>query len=120
MSKGATSLLVFGIYLAALGLFLLVAPNVLITLFGLPATGDIWIRVVGMLLVLLAFYDVQAARKETVEFFHWSVLARGSVILFFAGFVLAGLVKPILLLLGAIDLAGAIWTRLALRSDRAR
>lgn len=34
-------------------------PNTLITPFELPAVNDVWIRVVGMLLVLLAFYDIQ-------------------------------------------------------------
>ena len=117
MSKAARSLFVFGIYLVALGLFLLIAPNTLITLFGLPETYDVWIRVVGMLVVLLAYYDIQAARAEATDFFRWSVGARGTVILFFAGFVLADLVKPILLLFGGVDLAAAIWTYLALRSD---
>lgn len=118
MSKTARSLLVFGIYLVALGLFLLIAPNTLITLFGLPETHDVWIRIVGMLVLLLAYYDIQAARHETVDFFQWSVVARAAVIVFFAGFVIANLVKPILLMFGAIDLAGAIWTHVALGRDR--
>ena len=118
MSRAARSLLVFGIYLVALGFFLLIAPNTLITLFGLPKTHDVWIRVVGMLLVLLAYYDIQAARKELVDFLRWSVVARATVIAFFAGFVIAGLVKPILLLFGGVDLAAAVWTHFALRADR--
>ena len=118
MSKTARSLFFFGIYLIALGLFLLIAPNTLITLFGLPETHDIWIRVVGMLLVLLAFYNIQAARNEVVSYFRWSVIARESVIVFFAVFVLLDWVKPVLLLFGFFDLAGALWTFLALRQDR--
>lgn len=118
MSRGARSLLVFGVYLVALGVFLLIAPNTLITLFGLPESQDVWIRVVGMLVTLLAYYDIQAARKEATDFFRWSVVARGTVIVFFAGFVIANLAKPILLLFGGIDLAGAAWTYLALRQDR--
>jgi len=88
MSKAARSLFVFGIYLVALGLFLLIAPNTLITLFGLPETHDVWIRVVGMLLLFLAFYDIQAARHGITSFFRWSVVARAAVIVFFAVFVL--------------------------------
>jgi hypothetical protein len=117
MSKAARSVFIFGIYLVTLGMFLMIAPNTLITLFGLPETGDVWIRVVGMLLVLLAYYDFQAARTEAIGFFRWSVVARGAVILFFAGFVLADLVQPILLLFGGVDLTAAVWTHLALRSD---
>lgn len=118
MSKAARSLFVFGIYLVLLGLFLLIAPNVLITLFGLPSANDVWIRVVGMLLVLLAYYDIQSARKNLIEFFRWSVVARLSVIVFFAVFIALNLVKPILLLFGAIDFLGATWTYLALRKAK--
>jgi hypothetical protein len=42
------------------------------------------------------------------------------VILFFGAFVLAGLVSPVLLLFGAVDFAGALWTWSALRKDAAR
>ncbi len=117
MSKAARSLFVFGVYLIALGLFLLITPNTLITLFGLPETHDVWIRVVGMLVVLLAYYNIQTARKELTDFFRWSVVARATVIVFFVGFVLADLVKPILLLFGGVDLAAAVWTHFALRSE---
>ncbi|MFC2079816.1 hypothetical protein ACFLSZ_07530 [Candidatus Bipolaricaulota bacterium] len=118
MSKAARSLFVFGIYLIVLGLFLLIAPNTLITFFGLPAVNDVWIRVVGMLLVLLAYYDIQAARKNLADFVRWSVVARLSVIVFFAVFVILNLVKPILLLFGAVDFAAAMWTYLALRREK--
>ena len=111
-------MLVFGIYLLALGLFLLIAPNVLLRIFGLPEVSDVWIRVVGMLVLLFAYYDIQAARKNVTDFFRWSVIARASVIIFFAVFVILDWVKPILLLFGGIDLLGALWTQLALRKEK--
>ena len=119
MSKSAQSLFVFGIYLAVLGVVLVLTPNFLLTMFGLPATSEVWIRVVGMLGGFLAFYDIQAARHELGLFIEWSVYARGTVILFFAAFVALGFVKPILLLFGAIDLAAATWTWMALRARAA-
>lgn len=118
MSSSAKSVFVFGIYLVVLGITLLVAPNVLLSLFGVPVTNEVWIRLVGMLLVLLAFYYIQAARKELTDFFQWTVYARASVIVFFIVFVALGLAQAILILFGAIDLLAAIWTRLALRSSR--
>jgi hypothetical protein len=39
------------------------------------------------------------------------------VLLFFIAFVVAGLAPPTLILFGVIDLAGAIWTALALRGE---
>ena len=118
MSKTARSSFVFGIYLVLLGLFLLIAPNTLITFFGLPAADDVWIRVVGMLLFLLSYYYIQAARKNVTDFFRWSVVARASVIVFFAVFVIFDLVKPILLLFGGVDFLAAMWTYLALRKEK--
>lgn len=119
MSSCAKSVLAFAIYLALLGLILLIAPNVLLALFGLPATGEVWIRIVGMLVVLLAFYYAQAARHDLRPFFRWTVYARGSVLVFFIAFVVFGLAEPVLLLFGVIDLLGALWTLAALRSPAA-
>jgi hypothetical protein len=118
MSASARSLFVFAVYVALLGATLLVAPNALLALFAYPTTGEVWIRVLGMLMVLLAFYYVQAARKELTDLIRWSVYTRGSVILFLIAFVGLGFARPILILFGVVDLAGAIWTEAALRSAR--
>ncbi len=117
MSNSARSVYVFGIYLALLGLILLIVPNVLLALFMLPVTNEVWIRVVGMLILFLSFYYYQAARKEMTDFFRWTVYLRPTVIVFFAVFVLMGLANPPLILFGLVDLLGAIWTALTLRSS---
>lgn len=119
MSHSARSVFVFGVYLAALGLTLLVVPNVLLGLFAVPATTEVWIRVVGMLLLFLAYYYILAARKGLADFFQWSVYARATVILFFTAFVLLDYATPSLILFGAVDLLGAIWTAFALRAPKA-
>jgi hypothetical protein len=118
MSKSAKSLFIFGIYSMVLGITLMVVPNLLFGWVGLPATHEVWVRVSGMLLFALGIYYVLAARKGLTDFIGWTVYTRSSVILFFAVFVLLGFVKPVLLLLGLIDLVFAIWTALALRSER--
>lgn len=120
MGKAAMTVKVFAGYLLLLGLVLVLAPNGLLRAFGLPPTGEVWIRVVGMLVLVLAFYYWNAARAELKGFFRWSVAARTSVLLFFIAFVVAGLAPPTLILFGMIDLAGAVWTALALRGEAAR
>ena len=115
MSNPAKSVFAFGVYLVGLGAIFVIKPNILLTLFGFPSTSEVWIRIVGMLLLILAFYDIQAARKELIDFFQWSVYARSSVIIFFTAFVMFGFVSPMLILFGVVDLLGAIWTGLALR-----
>ena len=115
MSRAATSMLAWGIYLFIIGPAMMILPNTLLELGGLPPSDEVWIRVVGMLLFLLAFYYIQAARCELTALFRCSVWVRVTVLPFFAIFTLAGLVQPIVLWIGIIDLAGAIWTAAALR-----
>lgn len=117
MSRAALSLLVFGLYLVVIGGVILFVPNAFLSVFGLPATSEVWIRVMAMLLVFLGCYDILSARAELKPFFRWSVPIRASVILFFAGFVALEMVRPILLLFGVIDFAAAMWTAIALRAD---
>ena len=117
MSKAATSILVFGIYLVVIGLGFLVAPNMPLGLFGFPATTEPWIRVVGMLLLILAYYYIQSARNEITDFFRYTVHGRASVIVVFAVMVLLGLAQPMLIMFGVVDLLAAIWTASALRAS---
>jgi len=118
MSYPARTIAVFAGYLVLLGITLLATPNLLLTTFGIPPTSEVWIRIVGVLALILAYYYAQASRKEMMDFFCWTVQARAAVFLSFVAFVFLGWVKPVLILFGAIDLAGAIWTFMALRSSR--
>jgi hypothetical protein len=118
VKNARVSILVFGIYMVVLGLALLVVPNVLLSLFAYPTTTEIWIRILGFIVVVLGYYYIVAARFELTPFFRASVYARPAVIVCFVVFVALGIARPILILFGAIDLLGAIWTGLALRSSR--
>lgn len=69
MSKAAKSILVFGLYLGVLGSVLVLVPNLLLELIAIPPTQEAWIRVAGVLALILAFYYVQAARSNVVTFF---------------------------------------------------
>jgi hypothetical protein len=115
MSPAARSIRIFGAYLLLLGAALLLAPNLLLGAFSIAPTGEVWIRVVGMLAGILGVYYLQAARAGLAAFYRWTIPVRLSVPLFFAAFVAAGLAPPVLLLFGAVDAAGALWTWAALR-----
>jgi hypothetical protein len=116
MSRAGVSVFVFGAYMLVVGPILLLAPNFLLGLFGYPTTDELWIRVLGLIVALLGYYYVVAARNEYPGIFRASVYARSSVFVCFAAFVLLGKAQPGLVLFGAVDLLGAIWTALALRS----
>ncbi len=115
MSNPAKSVFVHGIYLALSGLTLITFPNLLFGLLGIPATNEVWIRVVGVLTLILGYYFTQAARQEVTAFIRWTVYARLTFMSFCVVFVILGFIGPVLLLFGAIDLLGAIWTALTLR-----
>ena len=115
MSKPAISMLVFGVYVIFIGLAFILIPNFMLGIFGVPSTSEQWIRVMGSLLAYFGVYYILAARAELRQLFQWSVYVRGSVIFVFALFVLTGIGQPTLLLFGAFDLLGAIWTAFTLR-----
>lgn len=118
MNRAIQTIWVFSWYLLVLGLSLLIAPNLLLGLFGLPTTSEVWIRVVGMLALLLALYYYTAAKHHLTPMLEASITGRSFVMLCFTAFVLLGVASPVLFLFGLVDLLGAVWTRLALRTER--
>jgi hypothetical protein len=115
MTPAARSVRVFAVYLGLLAVTLLLAPNLLLQAFGLPATSEVWIRVVGMLVALLGVYYWTSAVAELTPFFRATVLCRLAVPIFFLIFVTAGWARWPLVLFGAMDVLGAAWTWAALR-----
>jgi hypothetical protein len=120
MPRAARSVALFGIYLVGLGGALMVAPNGLLALFGLPPVTDVWIRVLGVIVLNLGVYYLAAARSDAVPFFRASVATRVFVLASCTAFVLLGWVRWTLLLVGLVDAIGGLWTALALRRDRTR
>ena len=117
MKKTSTTLLVFGLYLVGMGLGLVAMPNVVLGTLGFPATSEVWVRVVGVLALVLAYYYISAARADLKTFAQWTVPARIGVFIAFTAFVVLGFVGPVMVLLGSVDLLGALWTGWALRAE---
>ena len=116
MSPAARSVNVFGVYLLFLGLGLLAAPNLLLSLVGLPPTAEVWIRVVGMVVTFLGVYYRVAAAANLTTFFLATVLVRASVPVFVLLFILAGWTAWPMMVFATVDAAGAAWTWTALKS----
>ncbi len=117
MSKSAFSVQAFGIYIIALGLGLVLVPNLLLPLFRMPVPTDVWIRVLGVVVMNIGILYVVAARSHDIAVFRAAIYSRLAVFAWFAGFVLLGLAPKMLLLFGAVEVAGALWTWWALRAD---
>ena len=118
MSYPARSVFIFSLYLFALGWGLILIPNVILSLFGLPASNEVWIRMLGMMTFFVGVFQFQAARKDQRDFFQMTVILRFSVFVFVSAFILAGFAPPIFLLVAVVDVVGASWTWLALRQTR--
>ena len=96
---------------------MLLAPGLLLPLFGLVFTGEVWVRVAGWLVCLLGFYYTASGYQNATSFIRLTVYGRATVFAFYVVVVLLGQMPPPLLAVGAVDLASAIWTAVALRAE---
>ena len=69
---------IWAVYLLGLGVILVVAPNALIVPFGFDPTGEVWIRVVGLLVLILAYYSLKAAQTDDRTYMESTVTAARS------------------------------------------
>ncbi|SDD13684.1 hypothetical protein SAMN05428966_103297 [Massilia sp. PDC64] len=115
MSKATFSARVFAIYVFAVSTVLVVAPNVLLSVFGIAPTHEVWIRLVGVLAFNIGIYAWVCAGSPA--FLEASVYTRALVCAASVAFALLGFVSPLIVLFGLVDLAGGIWTWLALKAD---
>lgn len=118
MSRAARSVCWFGVYIAILGAVLVFAPNVLLSIVRVPETREVWIRVLGVVVFDLGVLYWYAGRAEARPLFRATVATRTLVLVAFVVFVAIGMVAPILILFGAVDFGGGLWTAWAIRADR--
>ena len=116
MSRAARSIQVWSIYLAILGAGVAVIPNAILAALAVSETEEVWISVLGVVVVALALYYWDAARHETRNFFVASVMARLFVVAALVVFWLTGAPWQ-LLIFAAVEAAGALWTLSALRAE---
>ena len=117
MNQSTLSMMVFGLYISVLGLVFMIVPNPIITLFGFEPVTDIWIRIVGLILVILGYYYYMAIKEKAYNFYKWTAYGRFPIFFVFLAFVLLDLGPPILLLFGAFDTSCSIWTGWALKKE---
>ena len=120
MSRAALSAQVFAVYVMGTGAAFVVAPNAVLSLFGVPPTTEPWVHVVGVLAFMIGIYAWVGGRHDHRPFLRASVATRVLVFAAFTSFVLLGMAPPVLALFGLVDLAGALWTGAALRADARR
>lgn len=115
MSPGARSLAVWTGYVVILGAVLLLFPNWLLSIFQIEETGEVWVRIVGMLLIALGPYYWTAVRGEFVPMIEASIWVRWGIVVTLVSLALT--VGPWqLVLFATVDFLGGLWTFLASRT----
>jgi len=97
-------------YVLISGFQLTFIPNFLLATFGLEPTSEIWIRVLGLLVLALSFYYFALYKNAGKEIVRATVQGR---LFFCAGLmmlVIFGLAKPVLIFFAVIETALALWT----------
>lgn len=115
MSRAARSLFAFGIFVTLVALGFIVAPASAVALLRLPPATDGWIRAVGLLALVIGAYDIVGGGAGLLPTIRASVYVRFGFASGVAILVASGQMPPSLLALGAIDVAGAVWTAVALK-----
>jgi hypothetical protein len=108
------SVAVFGAYLLGLGTVLLLIPNVLLGIFGIPDTNEVWIRILGGVLAALGYLYVEGGRAGSEWFIRASVFSRAGVAAVLFALVLVRVAPTVITLFGLVDLAAATWTAYAI------
>lgn len=114
MSPSAVSMFVFGIYVIIVGVGYLFIPNSILSLFKLPKTNEPWIRIMGLIVLILGFYYIIAAQHELMPFFWATIVGRFTLFVGFIILVITKKAKPVIIGFGLVDAVGAIWTLFAL------
>jgi hypothetical protein len=117
MSSAARSIFVYGVYMIGSGSCFLIAPNAFLPLAGLPPTSEPWVRVFALLVAVLGFYYLVAARHELRPFFRATLWGRVLMLLGLAALAGLGGYSWRLLLFAVPDQLSALWTWTALRGS---
>lgn len=119
MGSAALTIKAFGIYAILTGLNLMMAPNLLLSTLGIPATNEPWLRVVGVLAFVIGYYYWACGVANATAFFKATLVGRTLGFLLPLVLIVAAGAPWQLALFGLIDLAGAAWTALAMRAEAA-
>ena len=118
LSRSAFSVLVYGVYILLVGLMFLFFPNFFLGVLGMKTTSEVWVHIAGWFVIWLGIYYIVSARSESKAFIRTTVYGCPTFIVFLGALVLLGMIEPVILVFGAVDLATAIWTCWLIRLEK--
>ena len=104
--------------MAVVGLLFLVVPQTLLQLIKLPALPTGWARIIGLLALIIAACDIICGMNNVFVLIRASVYIRLLFVVAIGLLVLFQQMPFPVLLFGAADVAGVIWTATALRAEK--
>ncbi len=102
-------------YMVLAGTGFLFMPNVILQVLGMQPVDDVWIRIIGLLALVLASYYWVMTKNSILPFFKVSVWGRYGFCAGLVALVLFNLGEKPLILFAALETGLAVWTHLALR-----
>ena len=84
---------------------------------GIAETTEVWVRVVGVLVVVIGVLDILIARADLRIVIRWGIYLRSGAAASLVAFAIADLVEPGILIFAAVDALSVVWAVLALRAE---
>jgi len=117
MTKSGKSVFYFGIYVILMGVLVCLVPAELISILKLPEIPTAWAIFMGLLVIVIGCYDIIGGRNNLKPLIKGSIYLR---LFFFTGVLvlfISGQMPKEIILLGVIDLVGAVWTIFSLKAE---
>ena len=117
MNPACKTIYLFGFYPLLAGLSMIIAPALPLQILGWPVEGLDWIRMLGVVTMIVGYYYLQLGRNDVLAFCRFSAQARIIIPFVFALLVVVFDMNPLYIALTAVDFAGGVWTASALRKQ---
>lgn len=118
MKKTEVSIKVWSIYLFVLGLSMVIVPASTVGMFGYSNTGELWIRFVGILSVVLAMFYFQIARHKVQVLYSWKIAGHVFGTTCMVAFLVLGIADHRIIGTILVEVLACLWTALAMVADR--
>ena len=109
---------VFAAYMIGInGFGLMLVPHLILSLFGIHAGDELFVRLVGLLAFIIGVNQIIMVKTGAVELVRASVWLRFFAAAFMVALVVLHFAPPALILFAFVDAAGAAWTHFALKRN---
>ncbi len=120
MTTPAKTIHYFAFYMIFEVVMLLWSPPALLQMVGVDPSDAVWLRVIAGVVAGLTIYYFKISREQIVAMYPITTYERSTVFVATAALYLFNHLPFIVLLVGIVDLLGALWTLWAMRSEAKR